>query len=337
MNKINKNLALIIFILIFCLVGVFNLLSSSGLVLTELKKSIIIEFSSSSENSSTAINDVVNKFTNNSNIAQIDRTTGKIIFQNTDFETINNDAKSKLEGNTEVNYSIIEQSSVFDYATTLNSVFSIILIITLVSGLGFLYIFVRPQNGLSVASSIKTIILFLFNSFVSIIVLFSFIGLLSRLYYIQAFEVSLVIISIIVSSFFFLIIALKNINSLFEEDLYDFRLILRKESMRILKFLWIPLALIFFGLSLGLGAKFVITALIFVLAIVIPLVTNVFVTNLYFFGQLEIFEKDKVQSNKKSDHKVIVVESAEVKSKSKSDNKTSKKSWNKRFKKQSRK
>lgn len=334
--KINKNLALIFFVLAFCLIGIFNLVSSNGLIFSELKKSIIVEFSTQNENAGTLINETINKFTGSSNIAQVDRMSGKILFQNTDFETINNDISSKLEGSSDVSYTIIEQSSVFDYATTVNNIVLALLIISLVSGLGFLYIFVRPQNGLSVSSSVKTVILFLFNSFVSAIIFFSFVGLLSRLYYIQAFEVNLVIVSIVVSAFFFLLIALKNLNALFEEDLFEFRLILRKESLKILKFLLIPLILLFFGLSLGLGAKFVITALLFVLAIIMPLVANVFVTNLYFFNQLEVFEEEKSiavnkDSKNSSDNKNI--ESFKVKT----DSKQNKKSWNKRFKKQSKK
>lgn len=330
--NINKNILFVFFILGFGLFGLINIFSSGGLIYSEIKNSIQVEIIADEESSREIANEVFNQSTQLSNVARVERSENTIIFQNTNFETVNNEISNTISGKENVSYVINEESPIFDSTNTINATFTLALIVITISSLGLLYIFSRPKEEIPFAITVKSVVLFLFNSLMHFIVFLSFIGILSRVYYVKAFDINILIISTIFSSFIYLLIVLTNKKVFIQNDFDAFRLKLRKESLKYLRMIFISAIALIFGLSIGLGANFVITGFVLLIGLISPLTMNIFSTNLYFISQPEIFEQFKnmkVSNDNDIKEGVKHVSSNQEKSSSKKN----KKSWNKRFKK----
>lgn len=331
--SINKNILFVFFIIGFGFVGLLNIFSSGGLLYSEIKSSIQVELFATDENSKELVNEAFSQSLQLSNIARVERSDNIIIFQNTNFETVNSEISNIISGKEGINYEINEESPVFDSAHTINSTFTLSLIVIVISSLGLLYILSRPKEEISFSVSLKSVILFVFNSLVHFIVCLSFISVLSRAYYIKSFEINILIISSIFSSFIYVLFVLSNKNILIKNDFEDFRLKLREESIKYLSPIIIASLALVFGLSIGLGTNFVITGLILIIGLLTPIFINIFSTNLYFITQIEVFEQFRVV---KSSDSIVETEKSNqgtINKESKPNSTKNKKSWNKRFKK----
>lgn len=330
--NINKNILFVFFILFFGLVGLINIFAAGGFTYSEIKNSIQVKIIPNDENSHEIANEIFNQSAKLSNIAKIDRRQNMIIFQNTNFETVNSEISNIISDKEGVNYEINEESPVFDSANTINATFTLAFITIVISSLGLLYTFSRPKEAIPLTITIKAVILLLFNSLMNFIIFFSFIGILSKVYYLKAFDINILVISVIFSSFIYLLIALTNKQIFMQNDFVAFRLKLREESLKYLILTFVGGLGLVFGLSIGLGVNFVITGFVLLIAIVSPLATNILSTNLYFINQPEIFDEHKIPKN--IDPDVIKDSKNEVSNSQKKKNTTKKnRSWNKRFKK----